>query len=182
MVDLGTLGDFSSSYAVGVNNSGQVVGNSYTDWGSPDSRAFSWTASEGIIDLGTLGGRTSEARAVNASGQVVGMSSLAQDRARHAFMWTAAGGMIDLGHLGGGYSTAAAVNASGQVVGFSETSQPEGHAFSWTPAGGMIDLGTLGGRYSGAFAINDRGQVVGESITADGCKACVLLDGSGRDD
>ena len=53
-----------------------------------------------MIDLGTLGGDGSVARAVNASGQVVGDSATA-DGTSHAFSWTAAGGMIDLGTLGG---------------------------------------------------------------------------------
>src|SRR5947207_4028599 len=68
------------------------------------------------VDLGTLGGTTSSASAVNASGQVVGESS-SGDGIR-AFSWTAAGGMVDLGTLGGD-SVAFAVNASGQVVGHS---------------------------------------------------------------
>src|SRR5919109_581630 len=68
------------------------------------------------IDLGTLGGTSSEAVAMNASGQVVGAASTAGDLQRHAFSWTQASGMVDLGTLGGGFSTARDVNASGQVV------------------------------------------------------------------
>ena len=50
-----------------------------------------------MIDLGTLGGITSHAVAVNESGEVVGDSAIAGDTATHAFSWTAAGGMVDLG-------------------------------------------------------------------------------------
>src|SRR5437773_2484653 len=71
------------------------------------------------VDLGTLGGTFSSAVAVNASGQVVGTSTIAGDAASHAFSWTAASGMIDLGTLGGNNSEARGVNASGQVVGTS---------------------------------------------------------------
>ena len=53
------------------------------------------------IDLGTLGGTSSVAAAVNARGQVVGDSATAGDVEGHAFSWTEAGGMIDLGTLGG---------------------------------------------------------------------------------
>jgi probable HAF family extracellular repeat protein len=171
MIDLGTLGHFTSSYAVALNGRGRIVGNSYTNWGSQESRAFSWTASEGMVDLGTLGGTRSEARAVNDRGAVVGESSLDQQHF-HAFLWTASGGMTDLGHLGNNYSTAAAVNANQQVVGFSETSQPEGHAFSWTAAGGMIDLEPLPGDIaSAAYAVNDQGVVAGISISLAGNRA-----------
>src|SRR5438445_2945213 len=71
------------------------------------------------IDLGTIGGSSSVALAVNASGQVVGASTLNAGAffPTHAFSWTPAGGMIDLGTLGGSGSGATAVNATGQVVG-----------------------------------------------------------------
>src|SRR5262245_5331753 len=68
------------------------------------------------IDLGTLGG-TSEALAINDSGQIVGGSLIGPQGPEHAFSWTPAGGMIDLGTLGGNFARAYAVNASGQVVG-----------------------------------------------------------------
>ena len=117
------------------------------------------------VDLGTLGGHSSGASAVNAGGQVVG-ASLLLDGSTHAFSWTEASGMIDLGTLGGNLSSASAVNARGQVVGMSATADGATHAFSWTAAGGMIDLGTLGGTFSNALAVNASGQVVGVSTTA----------------
>ena len=120
-----------------------------------------------MIDLGTLGGSSSWAGAVNASGQVVGVSTTAGDDATyHAFVWTREGGMIDLGTLSGGYSWASAMNDRGQVVGGSYPVSQPGHAFSWTHEGGMIDLGTLGGSYSWAEAVNGSGVVVGSSTTA----------------
>jgi probable HAF family extracellular repeat protein len=120
------------------------------------------------VDLGTLGGTSSFAVAVNDSGQVVGASFTPGDVAQHAFSWTAAGGMVDLGTLGGTFSSAVAVNDSGQVVGDRLTAGDGAfHAFSWTTAGGMVDLGTLGGSSSQVFAVNASGQVVGSSRTVD---------------
>ena len=119
-------------------------------------------------DLGTLGGESSEATAVNDSGQVVGRAETSSGDV-HAFSWTHAGGMVDLGTLvGGKESEATAVNASGQVVGWSYTSSGNIHAFSWTHAGGMVDLGTLGSGSSEATAVNASGQVVGWSYTSSG--------------
>jgi probable HAF family extracellular repeat protein len=120
-----------------------------------------------MVDLGTLGGSLSEARAVSESGQVVGYSYTAGNSEVHAFSWTANGGMIDLGALGGGYSVARVavdVSDSGQVVGDS-TADRSSRAFSWTPSDGMVDLGTLGGD-SSAYAVNESGQVVGYSYIA----------------
>src|SRR2546428_306638 len=118
----------------------------------------------GPTDLGTLGGTSSNAVAVSASGQVVGASTTAGDTAVHAFSWTAGGGMVDLGTLGGTNSfltirgsvferNGGGVNNRGQVVGESSISGDTPlHAFSWTSGGGMVDLGTLGGTDSVPFA------------------------------
>lgn len=61
-----------------------------------------------IVDLGTLGGRESEAFAVNDHGQVVGSSFTARG-SLHAFSWTRAAGLVDLGTLGGTDSQALVV-------------------------------------------------------------------------
>jgi probable HAF family extracellular repeat protein len=117
-----------------------------------------------IIDLGTLGGSSSRATAVNARGQVVGGSATASSSG-HAFSWTQAGGMIDLGASTDpsvpGYTSAAAVNEAGQVVG-SAADGMTASAFSWTQTGGMITFGP-GGSSSGALGANGSGQVVGNS-------------------
>jgi probable HAF family extracellular repeat protein len=63
-----------------------------------------------MIDLGTLGGASSEAVALSDAGHVAG-SSLRTDGAQHAFRWTPADGMVDLGTLGGAFSEAVAVTS-----------------------------------------------------------------------
>ena len=92
--DLGTLAPagLGSTYAVDINDSGQVVGNATMDayWniGSPN-HAFRTAPNSPINrltdDLGTLGGSASAAKAINAFGQVVGWSDMPGDSDTHAF-------------------------------------------------------------------------------------------------
>jgi probable HAF family extracellular repeat protein len=160
IIDLDPLGSYSIAY--GINNLGQVVGVYQTASGQ---RAFLWTASGGMRNLGTMsGGIYSSARCINDSGQVVGWSSTIFGQEDHAFLWTTEGGMIDLGTLGGTISHAYGINDSGYVVGGSQLLSGSGHAFLWTEVGGMEDLGILPPFYSSeALGINNLVQVVGNS-------------------
>lgn len=174
---LGSLGGWGS-HAFGINNNGVVVGFSdvagpcvpESGWyGCTADHAFLWRQGTPLIDLGTLGGLHSYARAINESKQVVGRSSVVPDAAYpyHAFLW-AKGQMEDLGTLGGEYSYAHGINSRGQVVGWAATESGMSHAFLWHK-GRMVDLGCLpGGAYCEAHAVNDRGQIVGTSDNGSG--------------
>jgi probable HAF family extracellular repeat protein len=137
--------------------------------------AVSYTA----IDLGTLGGESSCASALNASGQIVGWSCVVAGT-QHAFLYSDST-MRDLGTFGGASSHAYDINCCGQVVGDSNTADGSTHAFLYS-GGTMNDLGTLGGANSFAYAINNRGQVVGASSAADGLyHAFLYCDGEMKD-
>jgi len=160
ITNLGTLGG-NQSYAYGINNSGQVVGNSLDSSGN--THAFLYSSGT-MTDLGTLGGSLSWAYAINDSGQVVG-DSLNSSGNDHAFLYSS-GTMTDLGTFGGITSYARGINNSGQVVGGSYNSSGNYHAFLYSST--MIDLGTLGGSLSIANGINNSGQVVGDSLDSSG--------------
>lgn len=163
--DLGTLyaGDTSSN-ANDANERGHVVGWSRD---ATQTSAFLWTAKEGMIAIGSLGGNRTSAIGISNREQVVGVShnEAGQDR---AFLWTMAGGIRDLGTLGGNTSGAWGINNSGQVVGRSSDNEGRERAFLWAEQTGMVDLGTLGGGESLAFNISEAGHIVGRSTTAAG--------------
>ncbi len=183
MEDLGTLDD--DSYGKAINSGGQVAGSYYSISNEfpylSYARAFIYSGTPGaggaMTALGTFGGPSSRAEAINDAGQVAGAASTRVGSMR-AFRYTgtpgAGGVMENLGTLGGTSSYAYAINDAGQVAGNSEitVNYYASHAFRYTGtpgAGGMMeDLGTLGGTSSSAYAINNSGQVAGSSgITED---------------
>ena len=76
-----------NSFAYGINNAGQVVGQAINANGVP--RAVLWQNGQ-IIDLGTLGGRAATAQTINGIGQVAGWSSYLAGTTGplHATLWT----------------------------------------------------------------------------------------------
>ncbi len=182
--DLGTPPGFISSITHGINSHGQSVGWAITSRNLVDSLATThaclFDATGKAIDLGTLGGRDSQAFGINAGGQIVG-GSLRADKNRHAFLY-AAGKMTDLGTLpGGNFSLAYAISDAGTVVGISETTQSAVHACLWKH-GKIIDLGTLpGGSLSLGFALNSRDAAAGSSVTHNEYHATLFTLGTVRD-
>ena len=114
-----------------------------------------------FTDLGVLAGTTSSGRGINAAGDVVGRSTIA-DGSTSAASWKN-GSASDLGSLGAGGGIAFAVNDAGQAAG-SSRSLPAFHNHATLWAGNAVtDLGTLGGTDSFAYALNNAGQAVGYS-------------------
>jgi probable HAF family extracellular repeat protein len=171
--DLGTLGG-PDAMALGVNESGQIFGNSYTSFdaspvcGNPDfgfdaltTGAFLWQNGK-MTNLGSLGGTCTNAIAINNRGQVIGYSFLAGDEVFHPFRWER-GKLVDLGTLGGNQGVAQHLNESGDIVGWESLAGNEDiiHATLWS-RGQITDLGAFEpDQCSVPFAINSRKQVVG---------------------
>jgi probable HAF family extracellular repeat protein len=124
-----------------------------------------------MTDLGTLGGSTSIAYAINNVGQIVGHAS-PPNSSVHAFLYSG-GKMTDLGVFYDS-SVAEAINSFGVVVGDSDT-----RAFIYT-GGKLQDLNTLIPSGSGwvlteATGINDTGQIVCNGYNASGYTHAFLL-------
>jgi len=135
-------------------------------------------ASYNITDLGTLGGTSSSANAINAAGLITGGANTTAG-VSHPYLWAAGGTdgvasnpqMRDLGVLPGFVNgTGHALNDAGQVAGEMIDANNHYDAFYWDGAA-MQDLGTLGGAYTIGYGINNgvanvhSVQVVGQSTT-----------------
>lgn len=140
ITNLGMLGSpyNDSSNGFGINDLGQVVGDSRT---AQDRNGYlsyhAMLSSNGIMtDLGTLGGTKSSAYSINNAGQVVGVSSLLGDTGYGAFLYE--GGIMKvLNSLidpssGWNLTDARDINDLGQIIGAGTINGHE-HAFLMTP-------------------------------------------------
>ena len=130
------------------------------DQGGETARA---TTRYRLLDLGTLGGDSSFATAMNDRGAVVGRAQTA-DGTYHGFLWRR-GIMHDLGAL-----SPTDINNRGQVIG---TRDDVGGAYLWS----RDTLVALPGGLRYPTAINDHGEVVGMKNVDSGSDVPVLLTG-----
>ena len=171
MTDVGSLRTTSPGNSTFVAMSGDglaITGTSNTN--ALNSRAYRWTATNGIEDLGTLGGARSDAFDINADGSAIAGSAPTALGNWRAFRWTETGGMENLGTIAGGATYGRAISADGSTV-VGEDSINLGRGFRWTQAGGMQLLGTLyttGIGTSRAIDVNADGTVVVGHARLDG--------------
>ena len=182
MHDLKTLGG-PDSWALYINDSGQIAGNSLTDsvvnptTQSPTMAPFLWENGK-MQNIGSLGGLAGGVVGLNNNGQVAGNSDLPGDQDLLGFLWDH-GIMTPIPALGGTSSIALSLGANGEVVGFGfYPGDQNGDAFVWK-SGAITDLGRFGNDpCSVASSINIHGQIVGVSTDcADGERAVLWENG-----
>ena len=78
------LREYRASYAVAQNQPGDIAG--FVEDGDGSTRAVLWSRSK-VIDLGSLGGRSSKAWAINDRGDVAGEAMIPGDARHHACLW-----------------------------------------------------------------------------------------------
>jgi probable HAF family extracellular repeat protein len=170
LTDLGAIAGMDDSEAPAINDSGDCLINDGTTGRALLSPGCTGT---GLIDIGSLGKGITGAAAINASGQIAGVSL--SKTGQHAFLYTA-GHMKDLGVLPGCVSSFAnALNASGHVVGRSEDAREKWFGYFWNGRK-MKPVGTLGGKHSIAYGINDADVVVGNAQYRTGFWSPFVLD------
>jgi len=157
ITDLGSLGGVKGSGAYALSGTSIAAGYSFVPG---TGLVHAMVNDRGtIVDLGTLGGTQSLARAVNGSGTVVGWAYPPGFALQRAFVWKD-GVMTPLGTFGGDRSDASDINDDGLVVGSAYDAQNRERPFWWRD-GVLHDLGTLGGSQGRALAVNGWGDIVG---------------------
>lgn len=152
--------------AFASNTDGSMIaGATFTNGGT---RAFRWTSSGGMQDLGVLNPsgaiRASEAYGASGDGSVIaGYSTIGDEGAVRAIRWTSSGGLQNLGTLAGDTTSwANGVSKDGTtVIGRSTNDGYVNHAIRWTAGAGMVGLGELAaGQWSDANGANADGSLI----------------------
>lgn len=158
ILDIGPLGEYS--FPTAMNDAGTIVG--YGGPGSYSVRAYRWTRSTGISDMGSLPDEFTWATHLNQAGQVTGATPFIAGNPAHPFLWTTGRGLLDLGVGSAERGAGTEVNEHGMVIGYLFKDFILSHGFIWTRETGLIELGagypTL---LTSAKDVNNRGQVVG---------------------
>jgi uncharacterized membrane protein len=178
-IDLGTLPDFPSSTAVGMNPRREIVGIAYSDDFSVEVPLFWASPNSAPVELpGLPAGLLSEVYDINPSGQIVGQFFSADFSVDQAVLWPSSNAApVYLPQLNENLplSGAASINASGNILGDSCAADfVECHATFWaTSTSTPVALASPGGDFIytdfvlPGHAINGAGNMVGFARNAD---------------
>jgi len=169
--DLGTLPSGDRGYACGINESGQVVGSSWTNRsGSSNNHAVLWDNQTPAVDLNMpnpYSATFSTALAINNTGRLTG-TAYVNNKPIPVFGDTT--GNIQPVEMSSAYEYAIPMrlNDTGIAAGsiYAGGTGYVGHAARWDAAGRLQDLGTVPGNdYTRACDINNAGLIVGSAST-----------------
>jgi len=169
--------------AHGINNSGQIVGETGTGSLYDPGRAFLYSGGV-TTDLGDLGGTKAVAYGINDLGVVVGYSMIAGDSVNELKAFRYDGSMTNLGDvngLGTGYSRAQGINNSGVIAGrgsIDTFANSEKHMIRWD-ADNTLNQIVGPNDYSTGLAINNNGVIVGNGKNADGKQRAIIWGAGG---
>jgi len=168
-----------TSEALAINNLGQIVGYSTTDY----KHAFLYSKGA-VTQLGGLpGSNFSVASGINDSGEITGESGSSNTTARDVFSYKN-GVMTDLGTLGGQVAEASGINNNGDIVGNSNLFFTDSYSNlvpflytngTMTPLSNYNISGLSGYTLQTANAINNAGQIIGQALAPGGQLHAYLL-------
>tara|TARA_R100000306_G_C4382659_1_gene147237 strand:+ start:31416 stop:32528 length:1113 start_codon:yes stop_codon:yes gene_type:complete len=171
--DIGSLGGYSVPHS--IDESGRITGYSYTAAGV---RAFSWTQTGGMVNLGSLGNDKSIAYDSNETGEVVG-TSIVNGQYR-GFIWRADTGMTAVPCPPAATCSARGINSEGVVTGYTQIPGGPYRPFRWSGGDSLDYLPTLGGAHAYGAGINADGSVTGVAYTADPLPHAFVSDEAGQ--
>ena len=177
MIDLGSTVLGGRSSAEDINDAGQIVGYHETA-GSVHGEAYIYDGTT-VTDLGTLGGSSSYAHAVNELGEVTGFVNYGTAGTTGFYYDGTTTHALDL-LAGGNRGYGADINDAGLIVGGSNMTGGDYHALLYdTGLDALYDLNDLidpasGWELRGAVGINNAGQIIGYG-TLNGILAPFLL-------
>jgi uncharacterized membrane protein len=151
----------TDTFALGINDSGLIVGYYLLDTGGPVSEVHGFMLDDqgNYTTLDAPGAALTVAIGINASGQIVGAYGYA-DLTDHGFLLDDQGSYTTLDAPGSTYSEAYGINASGQIVGYYLDVAFNRHGFL-LDSGSYTTLDVPGTNLTEAFGINASGQIVG---------------------
>lgn len=144
------------------NNSGQIAGS--FEPANGQRHAFIWDPNNGLVDLGTLGGSTSQIEAMNDSGQAIGISRDPNGRWQD-FFWDTDTGILNLSASTNDPNRslkAHGLNNAGTLVGYTRNGR-RFTAVAWDSDKGLVPLAIPPGSNSISMAcrISDNGKIAG---------------------
>ncbi len=159
-LDLGSLAN-NRSFFRDMNDHGAVVGTSGGLTGG--ALGFHWTYSNGMVDIGNLGGIHCGPRVIDNFGRIAGDSTDTAGRLRPFLL--EGGVMVDVGTLGGDEGVVLGMNDYCVAVGATDNVGQVRLATLWKN-GNIYDLNTLipagtGWNLTGAQDINELGEICG---------------------
>ena len=158
MIDLGVLPGHESSRALGINESGQIVGSSRDLDGSNGNATSPFLWDNGVMtDLGVLAGNRGSAADINAAGEIVGSAP--------GPFWWRNGNMYNLQPVDPLLNNAVAINTSGQIAGSSRvlTAAPGQLDMALTMTGPTYDIPS-GQEFDINLTVTNLGAVEGNGV------------------